>query len=49
MTKLAGKCVPFTPSDRKSSKTMMAIMNAAVVYRRDQEPFNLADDFGDLT
>lgn len=43
------KCVPFTPLDKELSKLTVAIVTAAGVHRRDQEPFNIADELGDLT
>jgi D-proline reductase (dithiol) PrdB len=49
MIQLHRKCVPFTPLDRELSKTTVALVTAAGVHRRDQEPFNIADELGDLT
>ena len=46
---MSRKCVPFTPLDRPLSKCVVALVTAAGVHRRDQEPFNIADDLGDLT
>jgi D-proline reductase (dithiol) PrdB len=43
------KCVPFTPLDRDLAKVTVALVTAAGVHRRDQEPFNIADELGDLT
>ncbi|NOT63592.1 MAG: hypothetical protein HOP19_25555 [Acidobacteria bacterium] len=43
------KCIPFTPLDRELSKATVAIVTAAGVHRKDQEPFNIADELGDLT
>ncbi len=43
------KCVPFTPLDRDLSKATVALVTAAGVHRKDQEPFNIADELGDLT
>ena len=43
------KCVPFTPLDRELSKATVALVTAAGVHRKDQEPFNIADELGDLT
>jgi D-proline reductase (dithiol) PrdB len=43
------KCVPFTPLDRDLTKCTVALVTAAGVHRRDQEPFNIADELGDLT
>jgi len=46
---ISRKCVPFTPLDRDLSKCSVALVTAAGVHQRDQEPFNIADDLGDLT
>jgi D-proline reductase (dithiol) PrdB len=46
---LSRKCVPFTPFDGELSKATVAIVTAAGVHLRDQEPFNIADELGDLT
>ncbi len=43
------KCVPFTPFDRELSKTNIAIVTAAGVHQKDQDPFNIEDDLGDLS
>ncbi len=43
------KCIPFTPLDRDLSKATVALVTAAGVHRKDQEPFNIADELGDLT
>ena len=43
------KCVPFTPFDGELSKSTVAIVSAAGVHSKDQEPFNIADELGDLT
>ncbi|HEX8633736.1 MAG TPA: glycine/sarcosine/betaine reductase selenoprotein B family protein [Pyrinomonadaceae bacterium] len=48
MTTLARKCVPFTPFERELAKSNIAIVTAAGVHLRDQEPFNIADEMGDL-
>lgn len=45
---LSRKCVPFTPFDGDLSKTTVALVTAAGVHLRDQEPFNIADELGDL-
>ena len=45
---ISRKCVPFTPFDRESSKATIAIVTAGGVHLRDQEPFNIADELGDL-
>ncbi len=49
MTKLARKCVPFTPFDRELSNSTIAIVTAAGVHQKDQEAYNIADELGDLT
>jgi D-proline reductase (dithiol) PrdB len=46
---ISRKCVPFTPFDRELSKSTIAIVTAGGVHLRDQEPFNIADELGDLT
>lgn len=45
---ISRKCVPFTPFDRDLSKSTIAIVTAGGVHLRDQEPFNVADELGDL-
>lgn len=45
---LSRKCVPFTPFDGELSKTTIAIVTAAGVHLKDQEPFNISDELGDL-
>lgn len=49
MTNLSRKCVPFTPFDMDLAKATIAIVSAAGVHQKDQEPFNIADDLGDLS
>jgi D-proline reductase (dithiol) PrdB len=49
MTTIHRKCVPFTPLDRELAKCTVALVTAAGVHRKDQEPFNIADELGDLT
>jgi len=49
MSDISRKCVPFTPLDRELARATVAIVTAAGVHRRDQEPFNIADELGDLT
>src|SRR5919199_3040236 len=46
---LSRKCVPFTPFDRELQKSTIAIVTAGGVHLKDQEPFNIADELGDLT
>ena len=48
MTTLARKCVPFTPFERELAKSNIAIVTAGGVHLREQEPFNIADELGDL-
>lgn len=45
---ISRKCVPFTPFDGELAKSTIAIVTAGGVHRRDQEPFNIADELGDL-
>ncbi|MGH9966535.1 MAG: glycine/sarcosine/betaine reductase selenoprotein B family protein [Pyrinomonadaceae bacterium] len=45
---ISRKCVPFTPFEEKLSKSTIAIVTAGGVHLRDQEPFNTADELGDL-
>jgi D-proline reductase (dithiol) PrdB len=45
---LSRKCVPFTPFDGELAKSTVALVTAAGVHLRDQEPFNIADELGDL-
>ncbi|MDT7690491.1 MAG: hypothetical protein QOJ70_630 [Acidobacteriota bacterium] len=49
MTTLSRKCVPFTPFDGELSKATVAIVTSGGVHLKEQEPFNIADDLGDLT
>jgi D-proline reductase (dithiol) PrdB len=46
---LSRKCVPFTPFDRELAKSTIAIVTAGGVHLKDQEPFNIADELGDLS
>jgi D-proline reductase (dithiol) PrdB len=46
---ISRKCVPFTPFDRELAKSTIAIVTAAGVHLKDQDPFNIADELGDLT
>ncbi|MFN6962318.1 MAG: glycine/sarcosine/betaine reductase selenoprotein B family protein [Pyrinomonadaceae bacterium] len=46
---LSRKCVPFTPFDGELSRATVAIVTAAGVHARDQEPFQIGDELGDLT
>ncbi len=49
MTTLARKCVPFTPFEGELSRSTVAIVSAGGVHLRAQEPFNIADELGDLS
>lgn len=46
---ISRKCVPFTPFDRELAKSTVAIVSAGGVHLVDQEPFNIADQLGDLS
>ncbi|MFZ0062662.1 MAG: glycine/sarcosine/betaine reductase selenoprotein B family protein [Pyrinomonadaceae bacterium] len=45
---ISRKCVPFTPFEGELAKSTIAIVTAGGVHRKDQEPFNIADELGDL-
>jgi D-proline reductase (dithiol) PrdB len=49
MSEMSRKCVPFTPYERDLSRATVAIVTAAGVHGKDQEPFNIADELGDLS
>ncbi len=49
MPLISRKCVPFTPFEGDLSRATVALVTSAGVHRKDQEPFNIADDLGDLT
>jgi len=49
MSELSRKCVPFTPYERDLSRATVALVTAAGVHQKDQAPFNIADELGDLT
>ena len=49
MITLSRKCVPFTPFDGDLSKASISIVTAAGVHGKDQEPFSIGHDLGDLT
>lgn len=49
MAIISRKCVPFTPLDRELARCSVALVTAAGVHQRDQDPFNIADELGDLT
>lgn len=42
------KCVPFTPFEGELAKSTVALVTAGGVHLREQEPFNIADELGDL-
>ncbi len=42
------KCVPFTPFEGSLAKSTVALVTAGGVHLKDQEPFNIADELGDL-
>jgi D-proline reductase (dithiol) PrdB len=46
---IARKCVPFTPFEGELSRSIIAIVTAGGVHLNEQEPFNIADELGDLT
>jgi D-proline reductase (dithiol) PrdB len=46
---LSRKCVPFTPFEGELARATVAIVTAAGVHLREQEPFNVADELGDLS
>jgi D-proline reductase (dithiol) PrdB len=46
---LSRKCVPFTPFEGELAKATVAIVTAAGVHHREQEPFNISDELGDLS
>jgi D-proline reductase (dithiol) PrdB len=45
---ISRKCVPFTPFDGELKRATVAIVTAGGVHLREQEPFNIADELGDL-
>jgi D-proline reductase (dithiol) PrdB len=49
MSELSRKCVPFTPYERELSRASVALVTAGGVHLRDQQPFNIADELGDLS
>src|SRR5919107_2445792 len=46
---LSRKCVPFTPFDGELSRATVAVVSAGGVHLKGQEPFNIADELGDLS
>ena len=49
MSEMSRKCVPFTPYERELSRATVALVTAGGIHKKDQEPFNIADELGDLT
>lgn len=49
MAAIARKCVPFTPYDRGLAQATVALVTAGGVHRKDQPPFNITDELGDMT
>ncbi|HKZ77562.1 MAG TPA: glycine/sarcosine/betaine reductase selenoprotein B family protein [Pyrinomonadaceae bacterium] len=45
---ISRKCVPFTPFEGELARATIGIVTAGGVHLRDQEPFNIADELGDL-
>jgi D-proline reductase (dithiol) PrdB len=45
---ISRKCVPFTPFDGELRRATVSIVTAGGVHLREQEPFNIADELGDL-
>ena len=48
MAQISRRCVPFTPFEGELAAATVALVTAGGVHRRDQPPFNIADDLGDL-
>ena len=46
---ISRKCVPFTPFEGDLVKSTVALVSAGGIHRKDQEPFNIADELGDLS
>ncbi len=46
---LSRKCVPFTPFEGDLKRATVALVTAGGVHLKEQEPFNTADELGDLT
>src|ERR687893_2216339 len=45
---ISRKCVPFTPFEGQLARATVAIVTAGGVHLKEQEPFNIADELGDL-
>ena len=46
MNEMSRKCVPYTPFERELADTVVGIVGAVGVHRRDQEPFPTEDPGG---
>lgn len=46
---ISRKCVPFTPFEGDLKRATIALVTAGGVHLREQEPFNIADELGDLS
>jgi D-proline reductase (dithiol) PrdB len=46
---ISRKCVPFTPFEGELKRATVAIVTAGGVHLKEQEPFNIADELGDLS
>lgn len=45
---ISRKCVPFTPFEGDLAKSTVALVTAGGVHLNEQQPFNIADELGDL-
>jgi D-proline reductase (dithiol) PrdB len=45
---LSRRCVPFTPFEGELARSVVALVTAGGVHLQDHEPFNIADELGDL-
>jgi D-proline reductase (dithiol) PrdB len=45
---ISRKCVPFTPFEGSLARATVALVTAGGVHLKEQEPFNIADELGDL-
>jgi D-proline reductase (dithiol) PrdB len=46
---ISRKCVPFTPFEGELRRATVALVTAGGVHLKDQDPFNIADELGDLS
>jgi D-proline reductase (dithiol) PrdB len=46
---ISRKCVPFTPFEGELRRATVALVTAGGVHLKEQEPFNIADELGDLS